>query len=187
MNESIDLLNELAFSFTPRKALAVALLHLSIEHRNAILVSVKHGLTGSAHALLRPQLESAVRGFWVVDHASDSDIAKFAGGAEPPRIDKLLTDLKSSERFDGSLLASVKDKNWKAMCDLTHGGARQAGARVQANEVSAGFTAGDLIELLDFSASGSAFVAAGMADIAENSVLVGRIAQAFYAIYRAEA
>ena len=187
MNESIELIDGLSFENTQRLSYSVSLLRLSVEHRNSIHILVKHGLPGSAHALARPQLEATIRGLWLADHASDQEVQDYINGSEPPGVHIQLDVLEKSTRFQGALLRSAKQRNWKLMHDLTHAGAKQAGASIKSGTVAAGYSAQDLIALLDLAASTAAFSAACMADTCGNRPVASKVAKQYAAIYRAEA
>ena len=64
MTGAMPLLNGIRFETTNRRRVAVALLHLSVEHQTGIHVLVDNGVIGSAFAPIRPQFETFVRGAW---------------------------------------------------------------------------------------------------------------------------
>ena len=64
MAAAATLTDGLQFDTTPRRKLSVTLHHLSIEHHSAIHTLVDLHGWGSAFALLRPQFEAYVRGYW---------------------------------------------------------------------------------------------------------------------------
>jgi hypothetical protein len=72
----------------------VGCLHACIEHGMAIVVLVGEDLYGSALALVRLQFEAYVRGIWLAQCASDSEVDK-AGRDDFPKIDPIIKSLES--------------------------------------------------------------------------------------------
>ncbi|MEO7030536.1 MAG: hypothetical protein ABI147_14165 [Acidobacteriaceae bacterium] len=48
-----------------------------IEHQEAILLLVMHGMAGSASALVRPIVEGAFRAIWINLPATDEEVKRF--------------------------------------------------------------------------------------------------------------
>ena len=112
-----------------RSYLSGACLHASIEHGMAILVLVDEGLYGSALALIRLQFEAYVRGLWLAQCASDSEVDK-AGHDEFPKINSMIESLEKPGLLDSALLSTIKGGAWKSLNSLTHTGYQQIGSRL---------------------------------------------------------
>jgi len=107
---------------------------LSIEHGAAAFVLVSGGLHAAGYTLLRTQLETLVRGVWLMYAAGDTWIEKLsrpltAETAEAAKdalmLDKMLKALRCSETAPGALLDQLeacKDVMWKALNSYNHGG-----------------------------------------------------------------
>jgi hypothetical protein len=136
MTRSHAVTNGLTFLTSDRSRVGLALLNLSTEHQMAIHTLANHQLFGSTITLFRPQLETCVRGIWYLRCATDSQVADFIGGAEPPRIDKLIADIESTPDYGSGILAKLKGGTWKRLCDYTHGGIMQVKGRTNRDEIS---------------------------------------------------
>jgi hypothetical protein len=112
-----------------RSYLSGACLHASIEHGFAILVLVDEDLHGSALALIRLQFEAYVRGMWLAQCASDSEVDK-AGHDEFPKINSMIESLEKPGLLDSALLSTIKDGAWESLNSLTHTGYQQIGPRL---------------------------------------------------------
>ncbi len=60
-----------------RVRVSQALIHLSLEHYDSIVVLLMHRLVGSAFALERSLVETCIRAKWILYAASDADVRKF--------------------------------------------------------------------------------------------------------------
>ncbi|WP_329889262.1 DUF6988 family protein [Stenotrophomonas sepilia] len=67
-------------------AVAFAVVH---EHQASATLLVKHGLLGSATALMRPAFEAFVRGIWL-QWADDQELAHFQKGHDTATPDKII-------------------------------------------------------------------------------------------------
>jgi hypothetical protein len=121
-----------------RSHLSGACLHASIEHGFAILILVDEDLHGSALALIRLQFEAYVRGMWLAQCASDSEIDK-AGRDEFPAINSMIASLERPGLLDSALLSTIKRDAWKPLNSLTHTGYQQIGPRLNKNGIGSYF------------------------------------------------
>ena len=67
-------------------AVAFAVVH---EHQASAALLIKHGLLGSATALMRPAFEAFVRGIWL-QWADDQELAHFQKGHDTATPDKII-------------------------------------------------------------------------------------------------
>lgn len=107
---------------------------LSLEHGSGFLLLVSQELHNAAFALLRPQFEALVRGFWLAYAASDAWVEKFARplthatahtADDAPMLAEMLKRLKASERSQKQIVAQLeeyRDVTWKALNSFNHGG-----------------------------------------------------------------
>jgi hypothetical protein len=152
---------------------------LSIEHHRAIHVLVEFEFYGSAFALYRLQFEAFVRGAWLRHCATDSEVADFAAGKDPPSPGRMLDALEGVETFGGSGLREHKTKVWKKLCDFTHGGAAQASGRLTRDEVRSNYSDAAVSAILSSASALSWLSAAGIADLCGDAALVDRIGHAY--------
>jgi len=106
-----------------------ALLHLSLEHFDAIIVLVSNRLNGSAAALIRPQYEALIRGIFFHLCASDEEASSFSEGGDPPKIKQMIERLEEKPGFTSGVLSKVHSREWRAMNSFTHGGSAQINKR----------------------------------------------------------
>lgn len=118
----------------PRRLVSFQAGLLSAEHGTAAVVLIGHGLYPSAYTLLRPQVESLVRGIWLLYVASETWVEKLsepltvesAGRAnEGPMLAEMLKHLEASHSAPGPIVAQLKacrDVLWKGLNSYAHGG-----------------------------------------------------------------
>lgn len=104
-----------------RERTGESILQLSLDLDDAILLLLEAGLPGPALTLGRPLFESYVRGFWLLRFASDEEIAGFNNGTGPG-MDKLLKAIGNDPETGSAWIHDNKNKNWRFLNDLTHGG-----------------------------------------------------------------
>ncbi len=107
---------------------------LSLEHGSGFLLLVSQELHNAAFALLRPQFEALVRGFWLAYAASDAWVEKFAQplthatahtADDAPMLAEMLKRLKASDWSQKQVVAQLegyRDVTWKALNSFNHGG-----------------------------------------------------------------
>ena len=107
---------------------------LSLEHATGALVLIGHGCFPSGYALMRPQYESLLRGFWTTYSASDAWIEKLTQSLtvesanranKIPMPAEMLVDLAGCSAAPGPIIEQLKlysEVTWKALSSFTHGG-----------------------------------------------------------------
>jgi hypothetical protein len=171
MAGAMPLLNGIRFDTTNRRRVAVALLHLSVEHHTGVHVLVDNGVIGSAFALIRPQFETFVRGAWYHRCAADERVSAFIQGAEPPLISQMISALENLEAFNEGLLSSIKASAWRNLCDFTHGDATQVKARVTADEITSNYKHEHVGAILQSSVALSLLATVEIASVIEDRAL----------------
>ncbi len=119
----------------PRYGLAYQSALLSIENGSAAYVLIASRFYAPAYSLLRTQVETLVRGIWLMYAASDSWVEKLnqqpltVESAESTKdalmLDKMLKSLRASESAPSALLDQLeacRDVMWKALNSYAHGG-----------------------------------------------------------------
>lgn len=122
-----------------RSYLSGACLHASFEHGLAILVLVHEELYGSVLALIRLQFEAYVRGLWLAECATDSEVDKAGSDKFPFQIDKMIASLEKSGLLDSAMLSAIKSDAWKPLNSLTHTGYQQIGPRLSKEGIGSHF------------------------------------------------
>lgn len=183
MIASSSLADGLEIDSSIRNRTAASLFHICTEHQQAIHVLISSGLSGSAFALMRPQFEAYTRGAWYQHVASDSKIAAFIRGGEPPKIALMLSDLESISNFDYQLLQDTKKSVWGILNNFTHGGSIQVNARMTATEITRSYQLKHIVAMLRWSATLSYLGFIGMTTIASNEKLALELREKFLLIY----
>lgn len=106
----------------PQIAVAMALFMQALEHRQAIILLLVHGVRSSAAALVRPTFEACFRGVWALNVATDDHIRNMFGAHphEPP-LEKILQSLAKNPATR-ELAAYC---SWKHAGDYVHSGTLQ--------------------------------------------------------------
>lgn len=183
MNERVSLTDGVTFETTDRLKVAVALLHLSLEHHTGIHALVNLGVIGSAFALLRPQFETYIRGVWYHRCAADTQVSLFIAGEQPPKINVLIEEIEKLEAFDEKLLSSTKRQIWRNLNDFTHGGTTQVKARCTVDEITQNYREEHIANLLAASASWSLLAGVALAAAVGTEALARQLHSTFRGIY----
>ncbi len=153
-----------------RSYLSGACLHASIEHGLAILVLVDEDLYGSALALIRLQFEAYVRGMWLAQCASDSEIDK-AGRDEFPAINSMIASLEKPGLLDSASLSTIKSGAWKPLNSFTHTGYQQIGPRLNKDGIGPYFDDGQVRVALNWAEALTILCAIAFAGLAKDDQL----------------
>jgi hypothetical protein len=136
---------------TPRACNAMALYHVVFSHHSAVLVLFNHGFRLSALALLRPLLESFLRGNWVEVQASDKELNDFLAKDNSLKYEQLLA---AAERLsDDNALSDLVRLLWVRLCSFTHSGAYLLNRNQDANTIGDLTTESDCMSAIYFSNS----------------------------------
>jgi hypothetical protein len=141
---------------TPRNLLALAYAAITLEHQYAILTLSRNNIRGSALALLRPQVETAFRGLWIIKCATDDQVVVIGQrGAEPfPRFRDMAKVLDTAYGYGEYRLFQGIAQEWGSLNGLTHSGLEQVGRRFRDDGSVGPNYSDDLIaNILQFSAS----------------------------------
>ncbi len=126
--------NEKTHSSGVRGNTGIAILQHSADVADAIVVLIESRLPGPAFSLARPLLESYVRAFWLLHHATNGQIEAFNSG-KCPNFPRLLAAIPNTPETGGAWIHTMIDKNLKAFHDLTHGGMEHVRRRISAGVI----------------------------------------------------
>lgn len=183
-----DLLDGSDFPDCNRNRISAAFFHLAMEHHGAIQLLVSYEpspLYGSAAALLRPQFESYVRGVWYHRCASEQDLVKFIQGTDPPKINKLLSDLETIPGYEGGELTSVKSDLWTLLCDLMHGGVSQVASRNCPTVITGNFTDDQVRGILHQAANISLLGSIALSKLLNNDAIANQLFSTYASFFPA--
>lgn len=91
------------------------------SHQDSIMILLGADKAPSAFALMRPLLETGIRGLWVNYKATDAEVISVGNNQfrfKP--MEQMLEDLDSI--FQETGLFAVHKEGWKLLCDFTHSG-----------------------------------------------------------------
>lgn len=125
----------------------VAILQLSLDLADAILVLLEANLPGPALTLARPLFEGYVRGVWLTEFASDYEVEKFNSG-KCLQFYELLNAIGNDEATGGAWIHANKKANWDSFNDLTHGGSEHVKRRCTEDAVEANYPESELEALV---------------------------------------
>lgn len=144
------------------------------DHHHAIVLLIEKKLFASSFALLRVEFEAYIRGEWLSLCASESFVDEFFQGAEPPKVDFLLTELERVDSFNEKVLSNIKKKTWKSMCAYTHTGGLHVQRWNTEDGIEANYSRDEVLEVLKFAEIIAALAVIGVARLASDSELALR-------------
>lgn len=142
-----NLSTEVSLNRTER--LAVASLHLCLDHREAILLLVTHGARSSAFAMMRPVFEACVRGCWIGFVATEQQVDTFIRGKLSTKLEVMVrTIAKNEPALKGLLSINSTFKNY--LDDFTHGSGSQLACWYAHEAIAPRHSANEMIDVLRF-------------------------------------
>lgn len=123
------------------------ILQLAEDIADAIIVLLDAKLPGPALSLARPLFEGYVRGFWLLNCASEQQALEFMNG-KCPNFPGLLAAIPKDAKSGGAWIHANSDKNLTAFHDLTHGGSEHVKRRCQDNSVEPNYPEQELESLI---------------------------------------
>ncbi len=156
-----------------REAMAAALFDQVHEHHKAIQLLLESSLVGSAFSLVRPTLESFVRGVWLLRCASEEDVENFK---KDKIVDKsfgdLIKEIEARPGYDVDVLSKVKTEGWSAMCSYAHGGYLQAVRRITPTQITGNYSEDEMLEVINSSSTIALLAAFEMFSMAKRQDLL---------------
>jgi len=154
-----------------RSRVAGGCLDVALEHQKAIILMVARSLSGSAFALRRLMFEAYVRGVWLHQCASETEIEQFESELLDRTFGSILSDIEKLEAFKQGTLSAVKQSSWKAMNSYTHTGFMQVVRRNKTYTIEPNYDEQEIIEVLDFADGTGIMSAVEIAHLAGNEPL----------------
>lgn len=164
---------------------AAALLHAADGHFQAIVVLLQSRLYGSAFALLRPLIETSLRGAWAYHCDNDSAVAEAVQKDQLPMMMDAVTRLETLDAFSCGALSRILAQIKKALHSYTHGGTVQIANHLKTDAIEPSFSDAEIEEAMSIAAFFELFVAAHVALVGNNFPLAEKIAQEFDVVSKA--
>ena len=176
---SIDLSNwidssihDIEIPSSDREVMAAALFDQVHEHHKAIQLLLKNSFAGSAFSLVRPTLETFVRGVWLLRCASDKEVENFARDKIGKSVDSLIQEIEARPGCAISVHSKVKKDAWSAMCSYAHGGYLQAVRRITPDQITANHSEDEMVEVINASSAIALLAASEIFSMAKRNDLV---------------
>ena len=123
----------------------------ALEHQKAIVLLVRRHHFGSALALIRVAFESYVRGVWLHQCATDTELSNYTRDKLKKEFYQLIAEVETTEAFKEGVLSAIKKRSWKAMNSFTHSGYSQAVRRNTQDSIEPNYEEKEVLEVLQFS------------------------------------
>lgn len=125
----------------------LSILQLTEDIADAIVVLLESGLPGPALSLGRPLFEGYVRGFWLLNYASEQQVNEFTNG-QCPNFSGLLAAIPNVPESGGAWIHANSNANLVKFHDLTHGGSEHVKRRLGDGSVEPNYPEQELESLL---------------------------------------
>ena len=116
----------------------------AIEHQAAIALLYNSSLYGSMLSLLRVITESLVRGLWILNCATEKEIAQFKKGKLEKHFGTLINEYETKIGDSDGILSQFKKTSWSPMNGFLHTGFIQVSRRHSPGKLGGNY---DQIEL----------------------------------------
>jgi hypothetical protein len=93
-----------------RENLGAVYCSIALDHREAIILLVRHGAFSSASALARAVYEACIRGLWARFAATEEQLKRVIGQGILPKFETVAKELAAREEM--GLLARVRNEVW---------------------------------------------------------------------------
>lgn len=150
-------------------AVAFAVVH---EHQASAALLVKHGLLGSATALMRPAFEAFVRGIWL-QWADNQELAHFQKGRDTATPDKIIR--KVVKRSGVQRYADLLD-TWQQSEKTMHGYVHHGYQSLIRRSGEIDTPPEEVVDLLGFSTSMALHASLEILELAEKRVPANEVA-----------
>ena len=141
--------NEREFPDGTRERTGHSILQLAEDIGDAIIVLLEEpiNLPGPALTLARPLFEGYVRGFWLLNLASETEVQNFMKGI-CPTLGSLLNKIPRDTNSGGAWIHKMWKLNKTYFNDLTHGGSLHVQRRFTDDSVEPSYPEKELESLL---------------------------------------
>ena len=132
-----------------KQVIAIALLTIYLEHREATLALVGLGAYTSSRGVARAALEAHVTGLWFENVATDAlTRALMRAERSPPKFESMAQRLRQSHPL-GELFEKLRG-HYKTLSDYMHGHVRQVSRWIGTGGIEPKHSDGEMTEVLRF-------------------------------------
>jgi hypothetical protein len=171
---AVDLSGKIQLAYPPncrntlRDELTVRYMSIAQDHREAIILLVRHGARSAAFALARSVYESCMRGMWAQFAATDGQLETLASKGIAPGFDAAVRQLARIQ--DDPHYASIKQKGWGPLSDYAHSGSLQLSRWTSDSGIEPVHSDAEIVDLLYQSDFWALLAAIGVLQAAGKSV-----------------
>jgi hypothetical protein len=150
-NSFSEILYRRRFKNDLRSRVVAACLAVSQQHHNSVLIllSRKPPLESSSFALLRPLVESVIRGLWLNHVATDAQVDEYARSGT--KLDMASMMKKLDEVTGLNSHQGLYKKNWSVLSAYTHTGELQVQRWLTTRHVEPKYSKEEVLELIELS------------------------------------
>ena len=160
-----------------RHRISAALLHIADGHFQAIIILFEKKLYASAFALLRAQIETSLRGAWVL-HCNDDVVVNEAVQKDKfPKLSEVIVLLEQLEGFKHGRLSKLLAPCKKALHSYTHGGSYQIASHLTPDSIEASFSDELVADAMSLAGLFGLFTAVNVALVVGNTTVADAIVQ----------
>jgi hypothetical protein len=160
-----------------RSQLAIGCFDVALEHQAAVAMLHSSELYGSMLAILRTLSEALVRGMWLRECATDTELAKFKKGRLDKTFESLIKQYEEKIGTPSGVLSRFKVSAWTQLNDFTHTGFIQVSRRHKPGRVEANYPDQDLINALGAAGALGLIAAGQLVAIAERHDLLPKFVE----------
>jgi hypothetical protein len=111
---------------------------IALEHQEAIVLLARHGLSGSAFALIRSVFEILYRAAWICSCAKPQEVDRIkAGKFTFPKIGDMVSAIDANHGLE--FYKGFKASSWNEQNDFTHTGKLQIASRLTRDDLQAAY------------------------------------------------
>lgn len=169
--ELTRLLNDLDLINTDRRRLAAGAFMVALDVHTSIARLVRCGNHPSAFILSRSIWEATVRGFWLLECASDEQLDAFVNDALDRKTFHMIRDLEATGSFEPDTLSSIHANNWIRLNAMNHVGGPLIVRCNSERGIEYNFDEAEIVECLGNASANALLSAIGLAQSAVNPEL----------------
>lgn len=168
------LIENLKLIATDRHRVAGGAFMVALAVHTAISGLIRQGNTPVAFILSRSIWEATVRGFWLLECATDEQIQKFIADNSDQKTWHMIKDLETKGSFEPDTLSSINARNSRRLNAMNHVGGPLLVRCISERGIELNFDDDEKVECLDNASTLAILAAHGIAQAAVN----GKAAQA---------
>ena len=134
-------------------------------------------MAGAAGCLVRPTFETYIRGLWLKNCATDTEVTDFIADKPLKPIGNLLEEIEANEGYNEGVLSNIKKSSWAAMCSYAHGGYLQAVRRNTPDQIAPNYSPHERTEVMRFASAIAVLAACEIFELANREDLAGQCLQ----------